>query len=223
MRVGVHNVHGLRAGVDRVAPALASLDADILLLQECGSARRLRRLADALGMGAASSHRPFGRVRNAVLFGPSWRLVGTEPFGLSRVARSTPRGALAASLRRTGLVVVAVAAHLGLSPAERVRHARELTDAYAGSHAPLLLGADLNEGPDGPAFRWIAERLFDAFAVAGEGPGDTFPADAPRARIDALFVSDRVRVIGARVGSAPGLSGASDHLPVVVDLELLTD
>src|SRR5438067_12548196 len=85
---GVHNVQGLRAGVDAVARALAPARADVVLVQECGSRRALSRLADALGMEACSSHRPFHRVRNAVLFAPAWRLVHREALDLSREGRT---------------------------------------------------------------------------------------------------------------------------------------
>ena len=43
-----------------------------------------------------------------------------------------------------------------LSDPERRRHARELTDGLAAAGAPVVLGVDLNEGPDGPAARWVS-------------------------------------------------------------------
>jgi endonuclease/exonuclease/phosphatase family metal-dependent hydrolase len=216
-RVVVLNVQGLRAGVDRVGRGLRDLEPDLLLLQECGPRRGLRRLADELGAEVRSSHRPFGRVRNAVLAGRRWHIGEPTSLALSREGRSSPRGALAVALRKDGLALTAVSAHLGLVPAERARHARELTDAFASLGGPVLLGVDVNEGPADPAFRWIAERWFDAFAVAGDGPGETFPSTRPTARIDALFANDRVEVRRAWVG--PG--GLSDHRPLVADVELL--
>jgi endonuclease/exonuclease/phosphatase family metal-dependent hydrolase len=216
-RVVVLNVQGLRVGVDRVARGLGALDPDVLLLQECGPRRSLARLADELSMEFRSSHRPFGRVRNAVLARRPWRMGEASVLVLSREGRSSPRGALAVGLRAGGATVTAITAHLGLVPVERSRHARELTDAYASLRGPVVLGLDVNEGPADPAFRWIAERWFDAFAQAGEGRGDTFPAARPTTRIDALFVNDRVEVLRARVGPA----GLSDHRPVIVELELL--
>lgn len=134
------------------------------------------------------------------------------------------RGFVVAHVRRAGVRVSAVSAHLGLSSRERERHARELTDALAGSQGQgaLVVGADLNEGPDGPAARWIAGRLYDAFLAAPEGPGETFPAAAPTARIDFLFVNERVQVDRAWVIGSALARMASDHRPVLADVEILS-
>ncbi len=92
-----------------------------------------------------------------------------------------------------------------------------LTDVLAGRRPPVLLGGDLNEGPEGPAVGWLAERYWDVFAAAGEGDGFTFPTAGPRARIDYVLVSEGVTVDRAWVGDAAGLS---DHLPVYADVHL---
>jgi endonuclease/exonuclease/phosphatase family metal-dependent hydrolase len=104
--------------------------------------------------------------------------------------------------------------HLGLSGEERTEHARELTDLLAGRE-PVVLGGDLNEGPEEPAARWMAARFWDAARDAGR----TFPAWEPRARIDYLFVSEGVRVERAWVGG-DRFARLSDHLPVLADLEV---
>jgi endonuclease/exonuclease/phosphatase family metal-dependent hydrolase len=113
-----------------------------------------------------------------------------------------------------------ISTHLGLSQAERERHVRELADVSAAGSVPLIVGADLNEGPDSPSARWMADRLFDAFAHAGRGPGETFPARVPTARIDYLFVNQAIRPLRAWVSTAPDVVTASDHRPVVAELEL---
>jgi len=104
--------------------------------------------------------------------------------------------------------------HLGLSGEERTEHARELTDLLAGRE-PVVLGGDLNEGPEEPAARWIAGRYWDAARESGR----TFPSWEPRARIDYLFVSEGVAVERAWVGGER-FARLSDHLPVLADLEL---
>ena len=48
------------------------------------------------------------------------------------------------------------------------------------------MGGDFNEGPEGPAVRWLSDRMWDCFVTAGDGPGETFRADGPTARIDYL-------------------------------------
>lgn len=220
LRVVVWNAHGFRAGVPAAAEVLARHQADVVLLNEVGwSGWRLRRLARALEGSVASGLRVLGPgVTNAVLVRPPWRLLRSRTVSLLR--RAGPRrGIVAALIGRSGYRLTAASVHLGLSDPERLEHARDLTDRILPElRAPVLLGGDLNEPPERRAASWLADRLWDAFAQAGEGPGETFPSVDPRARIDYLLVPEGVGVARAFVdGDA---AEASDHLPLVADLEL---
>jgi endonuclease/exonuclease/phosphatase family metal-dependent hydrolase len=223
LRVAAYNVRSFRSGTDLVARAIRSAAPDVAMLQECGSRRSLRRFAGALEMEFASSHRAFNRVRNAVLWRPEWRLAGVDVRDLTRASRTLRRGFVAVRLRRMGVRVVAVSAHLGLVPGERRGHAQELTDYLAGAEGRVIVGADLNEGPDGPAARWVSERLFDLFGQAGGGDGATFPAHAPTARIDFLFAGEGVAPVATWVPASPMLAQASDHLPVLADVDVVEE
>ena len=68
--------------------------------------------------------------------------------------------------------------------------------------------------------KWVADRLFDAFGVAGQGPGETFSAQASTARIDYLFLSGDVSVRRAWTGGQGSAPRGSDHRPVLAELEL---
>lgn len=220
LRVVVWNAHGLRAGAAAAAEALGRHRPDVVLLNEVGwSGWRLRGLARALEARTASGLRSLGRgVTNAVLVRPPWRLLGSRTVHLSR--RGGPRrGLVAALLGRSGYRLTAASVHLGLSDPERLVHARDLTDRILPElRAPVLLGGDLNEPPEGRAATWLTDRLWDAFARAGEGPGETFPSVDPRARIDYLLLPEEVGVVRAFVDAEA--AEASDHLPLVADLEL---
>jgi endonuclease/exonuclease/phosphatase family metal-dependent hydrolase len=220
LRAVSYNVQSFRGGVERAAGILAADEPDLVLVQECGPKRALRSLARSLEMDAQSSHRLFSRVRNAVLSRPPWRVFGVEVGAFTREGSTLPRGFLAVRLRRLGMTLTAVSAHLGLSPHEREAHARELTDWLAGVEGPVVLGLDLNESPEAPAARWLAGRVFDAFGHAGRGPGETFPARVPTARIDYVFVSEDIRPLRSWVSTAPDVVTASDHRPVIAELEL---
>ena len=76
---------------------------------------------------------------------------------------------------------------------------------------PLVIGADVNEEPGGPAWAALAEGLRDA----ARDCGPTFPLREPRRRIDALLVDPRLQVVSVEV---PRPGPMTDHLPVVVDL-----
>ena len=223
VRVLVWNVHGLRAGVGPVQAVIERENPDVLLLTEVGrTGFRLGRLARRLGLRVASGIRRWRRgVPNAVLVRPPWRIVAEGLVVLPRGGGSHRRGFVPAVLGRSGHRLTAAAFHLGLSGTERLEHVRLISGRVPALRQPVLLGGDLNEQPGEPAAAWLAERLWDAFEVAGEPPGETFPAEGPAARIDYLFVTEGVAVSGARV--VPEVGGASDHLPLAVDLDLEPD
>lgn len=222
-RVLVYNLHGLRAGVRPVAEVIRRLDPDVVLLAETGPRWRLRRLGRALDMQVARD--PWSplarRIPNAVLARAPWRVRAHRLHRFADVRRRlNPRGAIVADLAGPGGVALSVCAvHLGLHPLERLHAVRELLEL--GLPPPAVIGGDLNELPDGRAVGELTRRLVDAWAVAGAGSGETFPADAPSARIDYLFVSPGVRIERALVPAAmPQARAASDHLPLLAELSI---
>jgi endonuclease/exonuclease/phosphatase family metal-dependent hydrolase len=212
----VWNVHGFRAGVGAVAERVGRIQPDVLILNETRYlGTRLRRFGRRVEMVGAAGTGLWRAIPNAILCRAPWRVVRSEKVILPRRGRTIRRGAVVATVGRAGTRIEVVAVHLGLSGRDRVEHARVLTDLVAGRR-PLLLGGDLNEGPDGPAAAWIAGRYWDA-CTGRCGP--TFPSAAPRARIDYLFVSEGVQVASASVGGHD-TAAVSDHLPVLVDLDV---
>lgn len=218
--VATYNVQSFRAGVERAVDALSPDRPDIVLIQEAGPRRVLRRFSRAMQLKVVSSHRLFSRVRNAVLFRHPLRVSGYEVNDLPSEGRTYPRGFVVAHLRARGVPLTAVAAHLGLVGLERQHHARMLTDHLAGIDGPVILGADVNEGPEGPAARWIGERLFDAGAHTASGPRETFPARGPIARIDYVYVNEAASAKRSWVPSSQPAAEASDHRPVVVEVDV---
>jgi ribonuclease HII len=68
--------------------------------------------------------------------------------------------------------------------------------------------------------RILTARYADVWAEVGcAGEGTTWPAPAPRVRIDYLFAPSLLqkRLIASRVPNSPGACAASDHLPVLVE------
>jgi endonuclease/exonuclease/phosphatase family metal-dependent hydrolase len=215
-----YNVQSFRAGVDRAVEVLAPEGPDLIFIQESGPRRTLRRFAGAMEMEFVSSHRLFTRVQNAVLFRAPWRVSGVDVQDLPPQGRTHPRGFVVARLRAQGTRLTAVAAHLGLVPVERFHHARLVADHLAGVDGALMLGVDVNEGPEGPTARWLSERLFDAAVQPGGDARPTFPASGPTVRIDYLFVNQLAPIIRAWVPSAAAVLEASDHRPVLAEVDL---
>jgi endonuclease/exonuclease/phosphatase family metal-dependent hydrolase len=221
VRVLCYNVHGFRVGIERLATVVEPEEPDVVLVQEYGFHLPLRRFARRVGMRLVSGHRLLRPVqRNAVLVGEGWRVTRGERRDLSGVPPRRRRGYLVADLRKLGAAFSVISVHLGLAGEKQaLAHARELTDFAAGLDRPVVLGGDFNQVPESSAVRWVAQRLFDAFA-GPEQAEPTFPARDPTARIDFLFVNDRVKVLKAWVGSGPDVDLASDHRPIVADLEI---
>ena len=221
MRVATYNVRGFRGGRDRVAHVVRGLDPDVLLLQETGSRRALRRFAAITRMHVARD--PWSplrrRVKDAVLVRDGATITSAHLVRFAGSRRWYPRGALVARVGGS-LDLWALSVHLGLGGRERVRQVEALLATIATlPEAPIVVGGDLNATPDTRAPARMAAVLRDAWTAAGRGAGATFPAAAPAARIDYLFVGAGLEIRSIRVVSGPE-APASDHLPVVATLRL---
>jgi len=224
LRILVYNVKGFRLGVRNAAALVAPHGPDVALIQECGPRYRLRRFAASLGMEAVSRHDFLRRsIHDAVLVRPPWRVMAHRLHRFPEDVRFYPRGVLVARLGRAGFRLWAGSMHLGLKPAVRRRNADELMSVLLGLEGPVLVGGDLNETPDGAAVRWLSERMWDSFAQAGDGPGETYSSEGPTARIDYLFVNEGIRVERAWVVRGPEAAACSDHLLLFADLRVGDD
>jgi endonuclease/exonuclease/phosphatase family metal-dependent hydrolase len=220
LRVVSYNLRSLRAGIAPAVEAVIGDEPDLLLAQEYGPPYRLRAFGKALGMDWASSYAPFNRLRNAVLFRSPWRLVHSETHRLSKTKGQHQRGYVLAHLETKRARVGAVSVHLGLSARERPGHAAELLAALRELDGPIVVGGDLNEGPEGEAVGALTAELRSGRAIAGGGH-PTFPADGPAAAIDDVLVAGGAGIASFRVSESDAAGTASDHRPVIADLELL--
>ncbi|MGH2635249.1 MAG: endonuclease/exonuclease/phosphatase family protein [Actinomycetota bacterium] len=215
-----YNLRGLRHGVDRVAEAIGGQSPDVLLVQESGPRRAFRRLAERLGMrGTSDPWSPFRRrIQNAILIRPPLAIESSRLHRLSRSELWYPRGALVARVVGPGLSIWCVSVHLGMRPRDRRRHGVELERLCGALGSPVVMGGDLNEGPDGAAASRIGRFMVDAWTTAGSGIGETIYSWDRKLRIDYVFVSTGIETDACRVPSEPGVVAASDHLPVVADV-----
>ncbi|GAA3125581.1 hypothetical protein GCM10017687_45020 [Streptomyces echinatus] len=117
--------------------------------------------------------------------------------------------------------------HLSLQRDERHEQGALLLDRLSGlgvEHA--VAGGDLNERPDGRTFRRLAAGLQDCRTAAPWGGEYTSTPADPHQRIDAIFATQGIEVLGCGVPSdLPGvtradLTAATDHLPVLAALRV---
>jgi endonuclease/exonuclease/phosphatase family metal-dependent hydrolase len=135
-----------------------------------------------------------------------------------------PRGCVRADVEIDGAIVHFFAAHLGLDWRERRRQAAQLLSADilrdAALAHPLVLVGDFNSLSNRSAVpRWLRRQLVDC-ALASRNEAPTFPSRFPLFRLDRCFVDAAFVVRAVEVHRSPLARRASDHLPVVVELEL---
>jgi endonuclease/exonuclease/phosphatase family metal-dependent hydrolase len=225
LRVLTWNIRDLLGDPLAVHRVIKAANADVACLQEAPrllfTRNKLAALARHSGMLFACGGRP--SAGTAIL--TNLRVDVHEPRAVPLPVatwRTRPRGYAAARVNRPGGKPVLVASiHLGLTPQERADHTeRILTDVRAAG-VPVILAGDLNEPPDGPSWRTLADLARDP----GEGSAPTFSAQRPRRRIDAVLVSPQLEVVD--YGWPHGVSEddvvlASDHRPVVAQVRVGT-
>ncbi|GHI96176.1 MULTISPECIES: endonuclease/exonuclease/phosphatase family protein [Streptomyces] len=229
VRVLSYNVRSMRDDTDALARIVTACAPDLVLLQEAPRLFRWRkkitRLAAASGLvllsGGGTAAGP------ALLCSLRATVERTEDVLLPLTPGRHRRGLAAAVVRIGGARLGVLSTHLSLSADERHEQAGLLLDHLAAlgvTHA--VAGGDLNEPPGGRTFRRLGEGLRDCWTAAPWGGEYTFPATAPDRRIDAVFVTEDVEVLGCGVPSGlPGvaeddLRAATDHLPVLTALRV---
>ncbi len=105
------------------------------------------------------------------------------------------------------------------SQGTRLLQVAELKTSLEGNPLPAILAGDFNSTPSGGPYLLLAEGWLDAAQAAGN-PAPTFPSASPEHRIDYIFLrpAERWRVVSVEVLDEPV---ASDHRPLLVELELL--
>src|SRR5438128_1051135 len=101
----------------------------------------------------------------------------------------------------------------------RVFEAEQLLAALKDVKGPLVLVGDFNDVPAGGAYKLVREQFADAWIESeASDQGLSYPADKAAKRIDYILSrrTDRIRTKKAWIVSTL----ASDHLPVVADLEI---
>jgi len=216
--------------IDRIARTIAETGADIVALQEVS------------GPGTDPSERPDHFTTLARAFGghaipgPAVRtaarsygnmLLSRWPVGDWRVTDALahptrgPRNAIMAEIETPGGRLRVLTSHFGLHFRERLAQARMIADLAAANEpvATLVLG-DFNDWlPFSPVVRLLSRSLGRRMSEVRRLP--TFPNQLPVLALDRILVNDRIRLLDVRVPRSPLARVASDHRPLVADIELL--
>jgi endonuclease/exonuclease/phosphatase family metal-dependent hydrolase len=225
MRVMSYNIRSLRDDARAVARVIRAADPDVVCIQEAPRflfwRRKCRRLAAAAGLQIASG----GRIAaaNMIMVRPGIDVVAAHSVLFTKDPRLHQRGTAMARVRLDGHEVVIAGTHLDGYPEPRMRHVRELRSAiweFGVGKAPVVLAGDMNDDPGSAVWNALEDVGADAFAVAGEGDGYTLNVQEPTRRIDGIFAGDGLAVRSAAEIDSADVRVASDHRPVVAEIDL---
>lgn len=230
-RIITYNIHS-GVGQDnkqdyrRIGDYLATLNADIVLLQEMDT--RAANRDSQTDIHDICAHKRFELVASPAVFTPSgWygnavlsrfpiinhrtldvSQQGVEPRNIQTVDIATPEGLL-----------TVINTHKGLKKRERRSQFARLHD-YIGelqqqSAAPIVLAGDFNEWQ----FFTRAFRALDR-VLCQQKVGATFPSRFPLFSLDRVWTSPNIRIKQAKKLRNSQTKTLSDHLPVMVDMAL---
>ena len=228
LRVATYNVHGCigtdrRHDPDRVASVVGELDADIVALQEftyaASVAIETREPVElvaldgyecALGPTRQIATRCFG---NALL--TRHPIVEVHRLDLSIDGRE-PRGALAATVDVGGTHVHLLATHLGLRVRERRFQVQQML-SYLESvqHSLVVVLGDINDWLPLRSVVHVLDRRLGAAPRLR-----SFPSSRPMLSLDRIWIHPAAALKGMFVHRSALARRASDHLPVVADIDL---
>lgn len=226
LRVATYNVHRCvgtdrRRSETRIAEVIASLDADVVGLQEVDANRaRSGRINQAQLIAE--------QLRWNFLFQPAMgnaeeqygiAILSRYPLRLDRAVHLPGRGAWYCRETRVALsaeveselgALRVINTHFGLARAERLEQAESLHGFTAD--LPTVLLGDFNSLPRGGPHRSLTSAWRDI------GSHRTFPTLLPLAAVDHIFVNAELQPIDLRVHRSSVARVASDHYPLVADL-----
>ncbi|WP_393057166.1 endonuclease/exonuclease/phosphatase family protein [Streptomyces sp. LN549] len=229
VRVLSYNIRSMRDDRAALARVIQACAPDLVLVQEAPRFFRWRKHAARLAARSDLVILGGGATAAGPLLLCSLRATveRTEDVLLPLTPGLHRRGFATAVVRIAGTRIGVLSCHLSLERPERLAQAERLletVDAMGVDH--VVVAGDLNDVPSGRAFRLLAGRFQDCWAVRPRGGEHTFPPHDPHKRLDAVFATDGIEVLGCGVPTGlPGISeadllAATDHLPVLAALRV---
>ncbi|MDE1157538.1 MAG: endonuclease/exonuclease/phosphatase family protein [Neorhizobium sp.] len=236
IRILTYNVHSCigtdrRLDPARIADVIAAAKPDIIGLQELdvgrgrtGGVDQAHEIARHLGMDFhfhAALNVAEERYGDAILTALPMRLVKADTIP----SVGEQRGALWVEVECDGARLQVINTHLGLPGRDRLAQAKTLVGKQWLGHGdcrdtPHVLIGDFNSTPVTRPYRLIARHMKDVRIEAGVKAKATFPSRFPLLRLDHVFVSQQVPVLGAGVLATPLSRRASDHLPFYAEIAI---
>ena len=230
-RIVTYNIHSgigrdKKHDYKRIGQFLANSGADVVLLQEMDTRPSERNTAqDVKDICAENTFKliPSPAIResdgwygNAIL--TRFDVLAHDTLDVSQNGRQ-PRNVQIVELKTEKTPLTVVNTHKGLKKLERrsqfsLLH-EHLSSRMKEKQIPLVLAGDFNEWQFfSKAFKALNELLLQ------QKVGATFPSHFPVFALDRVWVSDDIKVKACRKLKNAKTRILSDHLPVLVDIEL---
>lgn len=208
----------------RVLAAIATLRADIVLLQEAdlrfrgrGALFAAEEILERTGLAPvqfADAHAGLGWHGNVMLVRGDLEIRHKRIVHLKSLE---PRGAIEADVILDGASVRILGAHLALVGAIRRVQASVIARGLPTGR-PAIVAGDFNAWPGAG---WSLAPLASRLSLAATGP--SFPASRPLVDLDRIFTSRGLRVSACGVERFDPVARASDHLPIWADVMMVNE
>jgi endonuclease/exonuclease/phosphatase family metal-dependent hydrolase len=241
MTYNVHSCGGMdgRVSPRRIARIIEAELPDIVALQEIDLGRQRSRAEDQAELIARLLDMNFEFCPTVTVEGEHYGHAVLSRWPMDVVKRSRlppapgrpngePRAALWVRINVAGRDINVLTTHLGFRWGEGIGQVRALLgDEWLGGipkDEPVMLCGDMNLAPATAGHRLLRKRLSDAqLKMKGHSALLTFSTTVPFVRIDHIMLSPHFEVTGVRVPRNDLTRVASDHFPLVVDLQVLSE
>ncbi len=228
--------------LDEIVKLMNAEKADLIGMQEVDDNRFTTRFIDEakyiaarIGMHyywhEASAVGPFGKLNkhgNSVM--TKHKIIKKECVEYKSKGKKSDGGASAetraftyALIEVKGVRINFISTHLGFPEYARVGQAKELIEYIKKLKGPVIVVGDFNTTQGSESYKVITSYLSDSYAIAAsKGAAPTSPAEAPKNRIDFVFVSKTGFTCDKAYAGGDNFNNASDHRPFFALLKLKT-
>ena len=233
LRVMTYNIH-VGVGIDkkldigRIAAVISNEHPDLVGLQEVDRGVKRTELKDEIVELAKLTGMEYAFAHNLDYQGGQYGVAILSRFPIQKVdhrkyenlREAERRGMIRAEIKLDRKLINFVTTHLDYQHEDgRVFETQQMLKFLEGVKGPLIVVGDFNDEPSGAAYKLMQTSFADSWSASkATEEGLTYPADKPVKRIDYVFTRQSDRIRARRAWKVNTL--ASDHLPVVADLQL---
>ena len=233
LRVMTYNIHvgfGMDKKMDlaRIAQVITDARPDLVALQEVDRGVRRTNGVDEIAELARLTRMNYAFAPNLDYQGGKYGVAILTRFPILSIdhrrylnkREAERRGFIRIEVMVKGQKINFITTHLDYQFADgRLFEAEQLLKALNDVTGPTIVAGDFNDEPTGTSYKLMLSTFTDAWSDAAKKTGElTYPADKPVKRIDYIFIGKGAGLSATGAVVPPTL--ASDHLPLVVDLEL---